>query len=87
MEFTISNRCSRCNGKGTVIHIISTNEVIAIVEDFAYIEDEVRTIAKIPAIKELRNRYSELTLTEAKELIEGAIELFKIIDKNATIKE
>jgi hypothetical protein len=92
MEFTISSKCSRCNGSGTLLYRISTDEVIDIVKKFTCFDDEthlslVGTTAKIPAIKELRSRYSELSLVKAKGLIEGALELYKSIDKNAEIRE
>ena len=79
MQFSMSVRCEVCQGKGTTETTVYAQEIILIV--LHNVEDG--KVQKINAIKQVRNEYG-MGLKAAKELVEGAMDFFYAIEKNAS---
>ena len=79
MQFSMSVRCEACEGKGTTESTVYAQEIMLIILH-NIVDNEIQ---KIPAIKQLRNEYS-IGLKAAKELVEGAMEFYSTIQKNAS---
>ena len=79
MRFSMPVRCEQCNGNGTVESTVYAQDIMLIV-----LHNVVNgEIQKIPAIKQVRNEYG-MGLKAAKELVEGAMDFFYAIEKNAS---
>ena len=79
MQFSMSVQCEVCQGKGTTETTVYAQEIMLVV--LHNVEDGV--VQKIPAIKQVRNEYG-MGLKAAKELVEGAMDFFSAIEKNAS---
>jgi ribosomal protein L7/L12 len=79
MQFSMSVICEACHGKGTTEITVYAQKIMLMV--LHNVEDG--KVQKIPAIKQLRNEYG-MGLKAAKELIEGAMEFYSTIQKNAS---
>jgi len=79
MQFTMAVRCENCEGKGTTESTVYAQEIMLIILH-NIVDNEIQ---KIPAIKEVRNQYG-IGLKAAKELVEGAMDFFYAIKKNAS---
>ena len=79
MQFSMSVRCEVCQGKGTTETTVYAQEIMLIV--LHNVEDG--KVQKINAIKQVRNEYG-MGLRAAKELVEGAMDFFSAIEKNAS---
>ena len=79
MQFSMSVRCEVCQGKGTMETTVYAQEIMLIV--LHNVEDG--KVQKINAIKQVRNEYG-MGLKAAKELVEGAMDFFYAIEKNAS---
>jgi len=80
MQFSMLVRCKTCQGKGTIEIGVYVQEIMLIV--LRNVEDG--KLQKIPAIKQVRDAYG-MGLKAAKELVEGAMEFYSAIEKNAQI--
>jgi len=80
MQFSMSIMCDTCQGKGTTEITVYAQEIMLIL--LHNVEDGNK-VQKIPAIKQLRAEYG-MGLKAAKELIEGAMEFYSTIQKNAS---
>ena len=79
MQFSMAVRCEVCQGKGTTETTVYAQEIMLIV--LHNVEDG--KVQKINAIKQVRNEYG-MGLKAAKELVEGAMDFFYAIEKNAS---
>ena len=79
MQFSMSVSCAACQGKGTTEMTVYAQEIMLVV--LHNVEDGI--VQKIPAIRQLRNEYG-MGLKAAKELVEGAMDFFYAIEKNAS---
>ena len=79
MQFSMSVRCEVCQGKGTMETTVYAQEIMLIV--LHNVKDGV--VQKIPAISQVRNEYG-MGLKASKELVEGAMEFYSAIKKNAS---
>mgnify|MGYP003628338996 CR=1 FL=1 len=79
MRFNMQVRCEQCKGSGIVESTLYVQDIMIMV--LHNVEDGV--IQKIPAIKQVRDEYG-IGLRQAKELVEGAMEFYSVIQKHAS---
>ena len=79
MQFSMQVRCETCRGKGSTEITVDAREIMLIV--LRNVEDG--KLQKIHAIKQVRDEYG-MGLKAAKELVEGAMEFYSAIEKNAS---
>ena len=79
MQFNIHVECKACHGSGAKVAEIDSRDIMTIVNNHLNEDGE---ISKIPAIKTVRTKYG-LHLKQAKDLVEGAMLFYAVIQKTA----
>ena len=79
MQFNITVECKVCHGSGAKVATLDSRDIMSIVNNHLNEDGE---ISKIPAIKTVRTKYG-LHLKQAKDLVEGAMLFYGVIQKTA----
>ena len=81
MRFSVDVICPTCGGNGKAPIELHAEDILLVV-----LHNSARdgTVNKLQAIKQVRSEYRDIGLKLAKELVEGAMEYFEVIQNLAS---